>query len=1208
MKTRYNICWVVLTCVLSATLSWAQLSTGSLTGVITDPSDAPIPGAKVTLANAENGLLLHADTDSSGRYLFRAVPPASYTLTASAGSFQTQARTGITIEVNQNVTVSFALPLRTTSDAVTITGDAPLLATEDASTGQVLDRHFIDALPVVGRDTMALSYLAPGIVGALNGAHQTGTAGNDFSSSGGPAWTADVLLDGISTTNYEQNGGLLRVQYLPNPDAIEEFKVQTSNFNAEFGFTGATVVNMVMRSGTNSFHGTAYDYLRNSKLDSNSFFANKAGSKLGALHRNNFGANLGGPIRRNKTFFFVDYDGLRQTSQTTASFGVPSAAERTGNFGELCGYKGGSFDSAGRCSVAGGQLWDPYSSTYSATAGGAVRSTYIPFNNMATYMSAGNPNLNGTGYQLPAKPGNLIDPVALKLMQYMPLPNLNVGTASYQYYNNFFGAGPRMDGNDMFDIKIDHRFDDSSSLSGKFGDQHPVNHKYNVFGNAADPATSGFSDQRSWLGGLNYTKSISPTLLLTASYGFTRWWQFLPNASGDYPDVNAITTLGLPAYFADSGTKAFPAVTLGTPYQTGPNGISVGTNRSTTITQGVDSHQGLVTLSWVKGKHELKFGGEVRWHRINYFIPDAPAGAFTFAYTGTSQNPTSTSGGDPMASFLTGVGTGNSGSYEISTAYSTTNWQWGGFLQDNYKITPNLTINIGLRYDLTLPRKEKHNRANWLDPTVVSPLQVPGLGTLHGGEMFTSNDDRQNYEPDYNDWQPRVGFAWKAANKTVIRSGYGIYYTASRSAATGAGGPGHSGFTRVTTWITSYNSDAATPWGRLSDPFPVTGPSLPPGSALGLLNDVGFSANGPYRNANVTPYEQTWNFDIQRELPGSMLVDVAYVGKKGTHLYFGGDANYNILPIGAESLSQSQVASNLLTFVKNPFNGVITDPLSTLSKPTIQAYQLLLPFPQFTTFGGDSPGEANSNYHALQARVEKRMSHGLQLLATYTYSKAIDDASVSQDSFNTGKTSLQDPNRRYLKRSLSEFNDTHVFQFSHVYQLPFGRGKQFGSNWNPVVNGILGGWQVSGIWTFDSGRPLMLGLTGGFNLPTYGAQRPDLVGNPSRNTGADWMTNYFASNAVFAKPVPYAIGNSPRVLNGVSAPGQANANISVSKEFSLSSVREGMRLQLMCQTLNALNHPQFAAPNLSLGSASFGSTTALANLPRELEMVLKLRF
>jgi hypothetical protein len=1208
ITARHCVGFMALNVLMGMAPAWAQLSSGSITGVVSDPSSGVIPGAKIVLTDVDKGFVTNATTDIAGRYLIRSVPTGNYRLTVSASGFESQTRASILLDVNQNITADFTLAIGTSANAVSVVGESPLLAAEEASTGQVLNRKFIDAMPVVGRDTMGLTYLTPGTVAVLNGPPKTGSAGNDFVSSGGPAWTADVLLDGASVTNYEQNGGLLRVQYLPNPDAIEEFKVQTSAFSAEFGFTGATVVNMVMRSGTNQFHGRAYDYLQNSDLNGNNFFNNLSGTKNPELQRNNFGANVGGPIKKNKVFFFADYDGLKQGLASTTTEGVPTALERAGNFGELCGYQHGTFNSAGQCSAAAGQLWDPYSGVYSASAGGPVRSAFIPFNNMATYTSPGNPNLNGTGYQLAPVPGNLIDPVALKLMQYMPLPNLNVGKANYQYYNNWIGSGTSPLSNNMFDGKIDYRFNESTSLTGNFGRQAPQSRHYNYYQNVGDTVANGLNDQHSYMAGLHLNHSFSPKLLMTATYGWTRWWEFLPDIFGDYPNINPITTLGEKAYMGISGTPTFPYITAGSPYSGGSAGLSVGTQGSDRITQGVDSHQALVSISWVKGSHELKFGGETRWHRVNYFIPSTPGGGFTFTYGSTSQTPSSSSGGDPLASFLSGVGTGGgSGSYQVPDAPSNVNWQWGGFVQDNWKVRRNLTLNIGLRYDLTLPRTESHNRMEWLDPNVTSPLQVPGLGTLRGGEIFATANNPYNYEPDYSDWQPRFGFAWRPISKTVVRGGYGMFYTASRIAAAGAGGIGQNGFSQTTTWITSLNSDGATPWGRLSDPFPITGPLLPPGNSLGLLTQVGLAAGGPIKNISKTPYEQAWNLDIQRELPGQILLDVGYIGKKGTHLYYGGDTNLNILPRQVESYSTSQITA-LNTFVANPFYGIITNPASSLSGKTVQSYQLQLPFPQFTTFGGDSPPYANSSYQGLQVRVEKRFSAGLQFLLTYTFSKAIDDASVSQDSFNTGPTSLQDPNNLEGERAVSVFDITHVLQFNHVYELPFGRGKRFGQNWNSVVNAALGGWQVSGIWTLNSGLPLAPKVNGSIALPTYGPQRPNLLCTPSRNTGSNWVNSYFANNACFAKPASYALGDAPRNLSEVRTEGQSNANLALSKYFSLARIREGMRLQLMAQAQNGFNHPLLAAPNMTVGSSAFGVITSQANTPRQLELALKLHF
>ncbi len=1185
-------------------MGWAQLYSGSVVGVVTDPSSAVIPGARVNLLDEEKGFAFNAVTDAAGRYLFRGVPPGSYKVTITAEGFQVQERTGIVIAINQNVSLDFSLKLASGAQAVNITAEAPLLSTQDSVMGQVLDRKFINDLPNVGRDIMTLAYLTPGIVSSQNGG-QTGGQGNNFVSNGSRNSTADVLMDGITVTDFDQNSGQQNMIYTPALDSVEEFKIQTSNFSAEFGFSGATIVNMVTRSGTNQFHGSLHEALRNQVLDANDFFDNNAGNPLPGLRRNQFGGTVGGPIKKNKTFFFFDYDGIREINQSSASGGMPSAAERGGNFGELCGYNGGTFDKNGMCSAAAGQLWDPYSGVYSSDLGGAVRSAYIPFNNMATYMSPGNPNLNGTGYQAAPHPGNLIDPVAAKMIQYFPMPNLAVGTPAYQYYYNWIGSGPNINNNNQFDLKIDHRFSEKSLLSAKYSQQSSFGHAWNSYGNIADPNTSGPAPGTGHAFAITENYTFSPTVLLSVSYGFTRSWGLQAGISGDYKNLDPSKLLGLPAYMDLGSPPALPDININDSY-----GTNLGTQPWSYYLNGDQAHQLQGTLSWVRGSHELKFGAEGRLHLGNYANPGPTGGQFAYDYTGTSQDPNSGDGGDAMASFLTGFSTSNAGGeYEIANWVSTANYQAGGYVQDNWKVTRKLTLNIGLRYDITLPRTERYNRMNWDDPNVVSPLQVPGLGTLHGGEIFASPSDRNNYGVDPTNFQPRFGFAWQPLSKTVIRGGYGMFYSTSKVGAAGPGAWGYEGYVKDTPWITTYNNDGATPWGRLSDPFPGVGPALPPGNSLGLLNDIGYTAYGPIKALSQTPYEQTWSLGFQRELPWNIVLDGAYIGKKGTHLYFGNAGELDHLGPQIETYSRSQV-SQLLSYVPNPFYGIVKDPNTFLSAPTIQAYQLQLPFPQFGGFGDDAPPYANSTYHAAQLKLEKRFSSGLEFLFNYSFSKAIDDSSATDGNIDfkgIGKSHLQDPNNYALERSVSAYNATHVVNISHVYELPFGKGKAIGNNWNPVVNGVLGGWEVNGIWTFASGFPLTVGLQGGFALPTYGGQAPDIVGTPMRNTGPDWMTNYFANPQVFVRPAPYTVGNAPRTLPYIDRPGQENATLAIFKEFPLR-FREGMHLEFRAEALNAFNHPQFSAPHTTVGSSSFGEITGQANQPRQAQMTMKLYF
>jgi len=861
--------------LLVPALVLAQSYTGSVTGLVTDPSGAIVPNAQVRLVDEDKGFSFTAASDSAGRYVFRQVPPGSYKLSVKAQGFQTQEQSGIKLDVSQNATVNFSLQVGATSQTVEISESAPLLSTQDAVTGQTVDRRFINDLPLISRSVTDLAYLTPGITEA--DANCQTCSQNNFISNGGRNATADMLLDGVTVTNFEQNSGIQVPTYTPSVDAVEEFTVQQTNFSAEYGFSGGTIVNMVTRSGSNQFHGSAYEFFRNQKLDANNWFNNQSGVPIAPLRNNNFGGTVGGPIKKDKTFFFFDYDGTRSRTATSSQFGVPSAAERTGNFGELCGYSGGSFDSAGRCSSPDGQLWDPYTGLYSADAGGPVRSGYIPFNNLATYMSPGTPFLNGTGFQLPAQPGNLIDPVSLKLMQYYPLPNEGVGTAGYNPYTNFIASGSNQSSNNQYDIKIDHRFSDKDLLSVKYSRQGNSGHGFNCFGNIADPCTSGPNTSTAHLAALNHTHTFSPNVLLSVAWGFTRGAVWTHSIAGDYKDLNAATLLGMPDYINASGVPFIPSINMNSSYSQGSD--SVGTQPWSYLRQGQETHHLLGTVSWIRGQHEIKFGAEGRMHRDNFTQPGVPAGIFYFDFTGTSQQPYS-GGGDSMASFLVGNGgPGTWGQYEVPNLVSTQSFQIGGFVQDNWKVSKKLTVNIGMRYDLDTPRTERYNRMEGVDPSVVSPVQVPGMGTLHGGEIFASSSNRSpGFKTAYNGFGPRIGIAYRPIEKTVIRAGYGIYYSTTRSGAAGTGASGYAGYDQATNWVNTYpgctdpQCAGAIPWGRPSDPFPG-GVLLPLGSSLGLLNDVGNSAGGPIASIDsAIPYEQSWSFGLQRELPGNFLV------------------------------------------------------------------------------------------------------------------------------------------------------------------------------------------------------------------------------------------------------------------------------------------------------------------------------------------------
>jgi carboxypeptidase family protein/TonB-dependent receptor-like protein len=1202
--------YLVSICVLFIAPAKAQLYTGSITGLVQDQSGAVVPQASVVLTDVDKGVKYSTTTDSSGRYVLRALPPSTYNIRVEAPGFRAEVRNGIVIVVNQNLTLNFPLQVGATQQTVEVSGQAVELATEDAVNGQNLNRTFINDLPLVGRAVFDLAMLTPGISQPAGNTFGPNTMANNFISDGSRNAQSDILIDGVSTVGVEQNTAIVNPLYTPSVDAVQEFKVQQTNFSAEVGFSGATVVNVVTRSGTNDFHGSAYDFLRNDKLNANNYFNNQAGIPIAPVRWNVFGFTVGGPIIKNRTFFFFDYEGSRQSLSVTKNAGVPSALERTGDFGELCGYQGGTFDSTGRCSADAGQIWDPYTGLYDPDQGGPVRQSFIPFNNLATYTSPGNPAIAAV-HPIPNGPGNIIDPVAFKMMQLFPLPNLNVGSGAYDYLNNWVGTGADRARNDQFDIKIDHHFSQATTLSGKFSFSTGYTKPANLFGNVGDAYSSGLSDGGPKLLALNFSHTFSPKTLLTVSLGLTRAFSFDHGGSAaDFPNFDPVKDLGMPSYIKDAGIVAAPSISVYGGYSMEGGNNSIGTQAWTYLKYAQETHHLIGTLSRLTGRHELKFGGEARLRRVNIFFPGIPAGTYSFDYNTTSQNPWD-GGGDAMAGLMIGAGgPGNWGAYEIDYAPASQNWNLGSFVQDNWRATDKLTLNIGMRYDLDLPRTERYDRMSWLDLNSPSPLQVPGFSNLKGGLQFADKDHRAPYENNYHGWGPRFGFAYKVKSSTVVRGGYGIYYSQNKGAAAGTG-ISDQGFVEQTNWLNTYQNDGATPWSFLSDPF-HGGPRPPTGASLGLLTDVGFGIAGPIRSRNARPYEQSWSLGIQHELPGHIVLDGTYIGKKGTHLYFGAAGGVNHFT-SAQAAAFVQNPGYYNTYVTNPFFGLpeFTDPNSGLSAPTVQQYQLILPYPQFTGVTATDPPWASSIYHGLQLRAEKGFSNGLQFLASYTNQKSIDDSSIGGSGltwlggFVDPSNELQDPNNPKLERSLSQFDISQILQFSYVYELPIGHGKRLAGGVSPVLNAFIGGWKTAGTWRFDTGQPIILTLSGGTHIPTYGNQRPDLTAPLRRASGLN-LDQYFANPDVAVVPADYTIGNAPKVLPNVRMPGTRTGALSLFKEFSLTPLREGARLEFRAEAFNALNHPQFASPNAAVNTGDFGKITQQANKPREVQLALKL--
>jgi hypothetical protein len=1255
--------------VMAANLGWAQLYSSSIAGVVEDPTGAVVRNAAVTLTDVTTNFKYRATTDNAGRYIFRSLQPSLYSLKVEASGFAAEQIDSITLNINADVAQDVHLRVGQKSETVTVSeGGAAQVESEDASTGQTIDRKFVNDLPLIGRAVMDLAFLAPGVSQPTGDTYQPGGYGgvaNNFVSEGSRNAQADVLLDGVSTTNYDQNSGWVDPLYIPSVDAVQEFKIQQTNFSAEFGFSGATVINVVTRSGTNKLHGSLYEFWRNNILNANSYFNDAQGIPTPPYHWNDFGGTVGGPIVKDKLFFFFDYEGSREITPTSKIAAVPTLLERQGNLGEICtaasdSAGNGSFAASG--SLAGecvdpngaflqsGQIYDPYSIDPVLSQGGnPYHDNFIPNNNIATYASPGNAN---APWIVPNVAGNLFSPVvqAIFAANLIPNPNISTGSPNYNLRNsNFISTAGNINYGNSFDVKLDYRFTPSDLVNFRVSHAWGNSQAANLFGTDFDVDTQGPSSGFDWSGAISYNHTFSPKTLFTASLGYIYNYAHTlgPDASWNP------TSIGMPADLVTGGVASPPALKLDSYATDDPSGNSTyGGQPWSTLLYAQDVSQLVASVSHSVGAHELKFGGEIRLHRINFTQWELPGGRWEFNQNATDQQ--FNNGGDAMASFLIGYGTGWD-AYSIPASPATENFQYAGFVQDNWHVNNRLTLNLGLRYDVDVPRTERHNRMTYFDPNVASPVASatgcdgdPSCANLKGAFEYAGMDGnpRTAYDTYFGAIGPRLGLAFRINDRTVLRGGYGIYYDPSKGGAAGigSGGFGFAGY-----------DDQNSPYAFVSPPnLPQAYPNSvdvlgqPAGTAFtgtvignkyGSSWGIGELPSGaavPVRTFDVLPREQSWSFGIEREVGWNVLVDAEYIGKKGSNLYMGGD-NYSLnhLPdsIATEYLTQSATLNGNVAIpapLASAVQSVTTNTTGSYSNGfwggQWPAYNGYLPYPQYgtTSWGGNllqnvDPPIANSIYNGFTLRVEKRFSQGLQFLGTYTNQKSIDNASIAGNSEYINGTAgsalaqVQDPNCIACERSLSQFDVSQIAQFSAIYALPFGRGKQFGGGMDKWADTAFGNWQVNGVYRWDSGLPLLLYLSGGTSVPTFGNQRPDL--NAPLERASNWSpgsgsTSYFSCGECTTEataPAPYALGTAPRVLPNIRAPGTNNLSASIFKEFPLQFL-EGARLQFRAESFNVFNHVQFAAPNTTVGGGAFGQIFSQANSPRILQLALKLVF
>jgi hypothetical protein len=1086
------------------------------------------------VTDAERGTVFNTVADESGRFVVTALPPGKYVLTAEAPGFKRFSSGRFTVNVQEQATVNAKLQIGDVASTVEVQGSAALVNTTISNLGQVVENKFILSLPNLARNSMGLAYLTPGVVGSGG---RRGDNSTNFVANGSRNSTSDVLVDGATVTTVEQNSGVTDLKFSPSVDVVQEFKMQTNFFSSEYGQTGGAVVNMVTRSGTNDFHGTGYYFLRDSALNANDWFANRAGRAIPDFHRDQYGGVIGGPVIRNKTFFFGGYEYTRQQSPTSQTVTLPTTLQRSGDF----------------------------SQTYNGS--GQLMTIYNPFD---TFTNAAN-NLERRPFAGNVIPKSMMDPIALKALSYVPAPNQP--GAAFTNTANWFNQGINTSRNHQLNAKADHNFNSTNRLSGRYSNVRSSGANPNLFGDGNLAYFTGGTDQTNTHSMVaDYTHVRNATTVFSFRYGLT-YSDFGRNPRASFD----LTTLGLPKNMKDTATNlVFPRFQA--------EGFQeFGTEPYWIMDRQEAVHHWSGSMTKIAGGHNMKAGGERRYNVLDYLQPGNPSGRFNFARSATCKDRFTCPGneGNGLAAMLIGWTTGSEFQIEPK-AYSRSAY-WGFYFQDDWKITNKLTVNLGVRYDFDVPRWEAQNRYSYWDLNAQSAVKAAGYDT-RGVIKFVDDDHRSPFDSDMNNWQPRIGFAYAATPKTAIRAGYGLFYTLSR--ATVFGRPG-TGFTINSPAIWSLDSNA-TLNARLNNPYP-NGLLLPPGRAQGDATLLGFNASTIVPSNNRNPEYHSWNLSIQRELPLHSVLEVNYTGSRGVHLFV---PITTLSPLAPQNWSQGRTALNGL--VPNPFFGQITDTRSPLSRETVTLNRLLRPMPQFdgTGVGTAEPARGDSNYHALQVKWEKRFSQGLTMLSHYTWSKMIDNVSHSSGnvSWLGGSTNLQNIWDLRGERSLSSHDIAHRVVLTGAYELPFGRNRKWGANSNRVVNWLAGGWDISGFAMFQSGMPLQVTQSGG-NI-WDGTQRPNLIGDPSTSGPITDRLNGYFNTAAFSQPGPDVPGTAPRNLN-YRGPGIKTLDAALLKSVF---IREGQRLEFRLESNNATNTPMFGDPaGTTFGATNFGQITGLRN-------------
>jgi hypothetical protein len=1127
--------------ILLASLCWAQKDTGSIVGTVRDKSGAVVPGASVTVTDVERGTTFQTTTKGSGEYVAGPLKVGSYRVVFEKAGFKKTSVGPVELNLQERPSVDVTLQVGGIHEQVTVTTQGPQLETENSDLGQVVTGRRITTLPLNGRNYAQLAQLSVGVAPAEPGSRAEKTFG--FSANGARALQNNFLLDGID--NNANLGDLLNeTTYViqPSVDAIGEFKVQTNSYSAEFGRGNGAIMNAVIKSGTNQIHGDVYEFVRNEKFDARNAF-DQFGRQ--PYKQNQFGFTIGGPIIKNRTFFFGDYEGLRVRQATPILGVIPTPDMVGGNFTEnLTNIPAMAVDP---------NTGEPTNNP-AVDCGGNPTFVGEIFNTRQTQVSG--LNLNGfcgvpisSGGNLNVFPSGLIDPLAARLAVLFPSPNTQLGGA------NLLVEPVRKETRNNFDIRVDHKIGQKDDAFVRFSYEDQPSEIPAPFNNVLDGGGffDGIEDNSYRSVALSEVHVFTPNVINELRVGYNRinahrfQLNFDKNIAGD------------PAFGINYPGIPFGPLNGGLPEIDFSDGTTtIGSSTFLPSKEIQNSYVLTENLTWIRGRHSLKFGTEIRREQFTIFQPAASRGNLGFGSEFTDNPAAPSSGGSAFASMLLGIPDFG----EITSLHNVDYRRqiYAGYAQDDFRVTSRLTLNLGLRYEFFSTIKEAHDEAATFDFASQSLLVPKGQDLqltpiLAASIPISRTGSRGLIDPDLNNFAPRVGWAYQITNKLVLRSGYGIFYGGQENGPFSNPSPGFNPpFFSIEAFNTQCGAESANPGAGQVDcsirNFNVMANGFPSTSLSDPNAPVLFSVDPHLR----TPYNQQWHLGLQYQLPAETVLEVSYAGSRGLKLFAFFNGNQ------AVPTPDQTAAFAPRRPVKKSLPGAGPCDLATPDNCD----------PAFDTTINTFRSNAFSNYHSLQARLEKRMTHGLQFQASYTYSHALDNASSANlGSFATGD--FRDQRFPKMEYGNADFDVRHRFVLSYSYELPFGKGKKFGGNATGVVNQVIGGWEVAGITSASTGNYFtptdiatdLSNSDGGGDVAS--SARPDRVGDPNAKPCiADTLFNTcaFVTNTTLG-----TFGDAGR--NIIRGPGFQNWDFSIFKDFSVS---ERYRFEFRAEFFNVWNH------------------------------------